>query len=927
MFYLTTILTPTFTGKQGSREALPHGKPLSHYLPSGIDEWVIYVNRKEINQAVTDIVPGADDEVVAVPVMAGGDREQTRMIAGFAITTASIFLPNPWGAVLMFGASLINSMFPPRTSKDQQGDSYSWRHSANRTAADGGALPVIYGKTRVKPTIKNRFITTDGDKQYLNVLYSFCGHEIDQRTDTTVWTQGVAYTTVGAEVTHADYVGATFKRRQSTTLPFQKSPWTKTFNQQLAMGLWEIGQGTADITDILINGNPIENYHGVVYETRPGLPNQSQISLFEATYSNEPQNVTLPDWNPATDPLADLTTVLLTANDSQNLQIDLQFPEGIYSIGDRGKIEVSTVFIYAQYKKAGDTSWTNFEMLAAPNGPFDFVYFWEPYNIIQGQLQRDTDKAFSISFRAVNGIDKTILSGQYYVRIGVTNTNTPTTLLNISSIVYDPFSYPGEVLLGLRALASGQLSNDFELTGVPNRSTVKVYNPDTSAWVDKAATLHPWAIYDLLTAGHTDHPKPFTYGAGIDPTRINYDAFNTWAGWLASVPPNSIAYTLNIVFDSFMQLWDAILRICEEGRGMVTVAGAEITCVVDKAETPVQLFSVGNIIQGSFNERWVDQNKIANSIEATFFDIERDYARTLFSLYSTDFDTDAALKDAARMYLHGVTTYAQAYDLAAYRLLCNLYQKRIITFDVAADALAAEAGDVIKVQHDVPIWGIGGRIVRYDEDVPLAGKSTIQIDKSITIGVGTYELELRGSDGTIEKHTVINAQAYSGVNIIFNEYWTITPQKYDLYALGVQNSLYSLARITSITRTGDMIRTITAIDYNSGIYGADTAPTGVFKPVANIFNPATNLSLTERQSRRITGEYQSNIDVSFLPTNSGIYGEWAIYVRDVSEDDQNWMGEWNDGMTYQTGEKVIHNGYAYISLVDDNVASEPFLNA
>jgi len=930
VFYLTTILTPTFTGKPGRKEALPHGKPLSYHLPKGIDEWVIYINRKEINLPVSEVVPVAGDEVVAVPVMAGGDREQTRMFAGMAIVTASIFLPNPWGAILMFGASLVNSMFPPKTSKEQTGDSYSWRHSANRTAADGGALPVIYGKTRVKPTIKNRFITTEGDKQYLNVLYSFCGHEIDQRTDTTVWTLGTTYTTVGAEVTHPDFPGSTFRRRYSTLFAFQKDPWNKTFNQQLQMGIWDRGKGSADITDILINGNPIENYPDIVYETRPGLPNQTQISLFNGTYSNEPQGTTFDYFDP-TDPLYDDTslmqTVLLTANDSQNLQVDIQFPDGIFTAGTRGQATPTTVMVYLQYKKAGMGSWTGFNVVAGGPSGKDYVDTTSGYlgGLTKVQLIRNTTKPVTVSFTALHMmVDEALEAGQYYVRVGVTSEQTAV-LLNISSVVYDGFAYPGEVLLGLRALASGQLSSDFELTGVPNRSTVKVYDPDSSTWVDKAANLHPWSIYDLLTAGHADHPKPFTYGAGIDPDRINYDAFNTWAAWLASVPPNNIAYSLNIVFDSFMQLWDAILRICEEGRGMVTVAGAEITCVVDKAETPVQLFSVGNIIQGSFNERWVDQNKVANSIEATFFDISRDYARTLFSLYSTAFDTDAALKDAARMYLHGVTTYAQAYDLAAYRLLCNIYQKRIITFDVAADALAADPGDVIKIQHDVPIWGNGGRVVKYWATHPGFGVPTVQIDKQVTIAAGTYELEIRATNGTIEKHAITNSPETTEY-LTFTDPWTITPVVYDLYAFGLQNYLYSLARITSITRTGDMIRTITAIDYNSGIYGAEAAPTGVFKPVANIFNPATGLTVTERQSRRTTGEYQSNIDVSFLPTDRGIYGEWAVYIRDVSEDDQNWLGEWNDGMIYATGEKVIHNGYAYISLIDDNIANEPFLN-
>ena len=939
MFKLTTILAPAFTGNNEKPELLPIGHPLPHYLPKSESGWVVYVNKRELTTPIDTFTPMQGDEVVAALIPAGGDRATTRTVLQFALLATS-FVPR-WGLFLYMGGNLLlNAFLPAKTSKEQTlSDSYNWRHSANRTASDGTAMPVIYGKTRVKPVIKNRFIVTDGDKQYLHVLYSVAGHEIDTRSSIQAWVQGEVGA-VGDERTHPDFPGATFIRNH-TTLTQWVSTWNQPFIVQRAMGLWKYGHGLADITSIQINGNPIENYHDVEYDTRPGTADQCVMSGFSTTHSNEPQGTLLPDFSPD-DPAGPLwTTVLLGSTDSQNLQIDLQFPGGLYYIGNRGEADTSHAYIYAQYKKAGDANWSNFHMEALPTTAFVYAgdYTAGDGNIYRyGRITRNNNKSFLVSIRAVD-VDynrrNTIAMGQYYVRVGVVRgtfaggiagDTVPVTFLNVSSIVYDNFSYPGEALLGIRALASGQLSNDFELTCVPERSTVEVYNPDTAVWDDMPANKHAWAIYDLLASGHADHPKPFTYGAGIAPSRINYAAFDTWATWLAAVPPNTLDYTLNITFDSFMTLWDAVLRICEEGRGMVTVAGAEISCVIDKAETPAQLFTVGNIVSGSFKEHWFDPNKKANVIEATFFDVTRDYARTIFSVYSSTYDTDASLRDAARMYLYGVTDWSQAYDLASYRLLCNTYQKRTISFEVAADALAAEPGDVVKVQHNVPLGGNGGRIVQYWATHPGTGTPAILLDREVTIGTGTYELEIRSaSTGVIERNAITNAAGTASL-LTFAAEWTITPVQYDLYAFGLQNLLYTLVRIIAITRTSDQIRLITAIDYSTSIYTSPAAPTGLFKAVANIFNPATSLTLTERMSRRVTGEYQSNIDVSWQPTNRGVYGEWGVYVRDVSEDDQNWIGEWNAITPYADGEKVIHNSKAYISLEDTNVNNEPITN-
>ncbi|MBC16564.1 MAG: hypothetical protein CL942_05875, partial [Desulfovibrio sp.] len=94
------------------------------------------------------------------------------------------------GGLMMGGAALINAVLPPGQVNNPSfgvGDSgfkdsptYAWTPQANPTQ-NGRAVAVVYGeRTNVTPFLLTRYLETDGDKQYINMLFKLAEGPLDE---------------------------------------------------------------------------------------------------------------------------------------------------------------------------------------------------------------------------------------------------------------------------------------------------------------------------------------------------------------------------------------------------------------------------------------------------------------------------------------------------------------------------------------------------------------------------------------------------------------------------------------------------------------------------------------------------------------------------------------------------------------------------
>lgn len=749
------IVKNPFKPEQHETQYMPFkkGKPVSHYHKAP-GEWVYSINGHE---ATPDMSVNDDDYIVAMPKIEGkffgvllsiGMAVFTGGIASGAIFGIQSMI---WRTVLsmaigMIGNAVISKLTAPKVdrSNTEQSTTYGWGGTKTVTG-QGYPLAVTYGRMKSAGMLLSRHVISDGDKQYLNLLYCAGEGELSK------------------------------------------------------------------IEDIRINSNPISNYKDVQVDIRLGTNDQTVIPNFNDNFADQGLNYELKsDWS--------VQQVQGDACDA--IELTIGFPNGLYYSNDSGGMDKTSVTVDAEIRKVGTQEWQSLP-LANSKGLSGHVkkkpkqwFFIDKYNRdiansnYAGHIWEATNSAFYRVFRFDN-----LEKAKYEVRMRCSGKDG-TSLRHVNKvywtqltqIIYDDFVHPGKALIGIKALATSQLSgSDPDVSWIQERSKVWVFNPYNNQYEEKPADNPAWAAYDLLHICRKIGGEYVVFGQPYG--RIDYDAFNAWA---EKCTLNK--FTFNYIYDSATRLWDALKYPEIVGRGKVIPAGTRFTCVSDYQSSPVQLFTVANIKYGSFTEEFQGVEARANSIELSFINKDKDYERDVIPVYGDTYDESDSLTNPAQIELMGCTSLEQAYRHGKHYLRCNKYEIRTVTFEAFTDAIACTVGDIILVQHDVPEWGEGGRVVAVDGQ-------TITLDKEVTTQSGKqYQLLVRSN--TTDAVSTYNVVNVAGAKVIVRE--TIPVQKDCIYAFGEISKAAKPFRVLAITEGhSEMTRKIQCMEYYPELYATD----------------------------------------------------------------------------------------------------------
>jgi len=358
---------------------------------------------------------------------------------------------------------------------------------------------------------------------------------------------------------------------------------------------------------------------------------------------------------------------------------------------------------------------------------------------------------------------------------------------------------------------------------------------------------------------------------------------------------------IDICLNQQRRALDLINDLCGTARATPVLSGNKWRIVVEKAESPVQMFTMGNIVQGTFNISYRSEKEKFNTYDVTYINRDRNFDTDSVEVASRH-EVEELGKPTRRqsLSLFGVTRRTQAIREGRFSLNKSHYLRRLIQFEASTDSVLLQAGDVFLFQHELPQWGFGGRVVAGDNSA-----SVIFLDQFVTIESGkTYELRIRYADGTEESGEVRTVADGAGeyhalsVTVPFSK----VPQDGDLYAFGEVNISSKPFRCVSISRNGMSKRRITAVEYNESVL--DDSGDIVVITYSQLPNftapppPITGLSGYEEVAEQADGSFVSTIILQWsspLPiSGAGMYRDALV--------ERSWNGTTWEPLGHAVGE-------------------------
>ncbi|GMB00241.1 host specificity factor TipJ family phage tail protein [Pelosinus sp. IPA-1] len=838
------------------------------------------VDKEQLNSLTVE----NGDYIAACPVVGkGGGKNILRMIATVALMayTGNIAAGHGWGATLggagswgaslaagaisAIGGMLINHMFPqptpemPSTDMTTSTPTYSWGNLQS-LSGQGNALAVTYGTMRTAGQILSQHITNgDGDKQYLNLL--LCGGEgpADSITDIKINDNPISnYHDVSVDIRLG-------MNDQTAISNFNDTYADQVLSYELSNDdIWATHQTEGN------GGQGLEitfELPGGLYHVNDNGNLENATVKFNAQYRQVGRSE-WKDW---------LETHIYKVYSSVQEKIGTV---QALKVGQKAIAETWTLSCIDGniFSVTGSVSGRKDDAkvgVAYDNGLIGFTiirnrlgFIGGLFNKAQFTLEVRTNElvvtaAKNSPVRKVYRIDN-LPAGRYEVRAKcsyksgtTTRDSTRACWTQLSHISYDDFCRSGKVLVGIKALATDQLSGGMPtVTWLQTVNDINVYNPNIVKYERKSARNPAWAAYDLLhrckIIKNTKTGIVENVVFGIPANRIDYQAFADWADFCTERK-----LEFEYIFDTASDLWSSLQKPESVGRGKVILKGTRYSCVCDRPTQPVQLFTMGNMVQDKFQEDFLGMKDRANAIEISFVNKDKGYQKDTLTIYGDDWDNSKTIQNPTQITLYGCTSYQQAYREGKYRLRLNKYLQRTISFDADIDAIACQVGDVILIQHDIPQWGYGGRVLAATED-------TIQLDRSITMEVGKeYSVMVRLADDTLVEKQVLGFITETDIVKVSTPFTTI-PQEWDVFSFGETHKVTKPFRVLNISRSQEFKRSITALEYVEGVYTeADAIPVIDYSDLDIASLEIANLTVREMTFRQKDGSIVSQLDCSW----------------------------------------------------------------
>lgn len=617
--------------------------------------------------------------------------------------------------------------------------------------------------------------------------------------------------------------------------------------------LLSLGVGPVeDITDIRINDNPIANFKGATYETRLGTDDQLPINGFQTVIIENPLSVKL---------LQNAPYTYQTAGDSVDaFAVNIVYPAGLYRLNESGNMAGYSVTYQIEWRVLGTTPWSSSGPITLTSGT---------RSLLRRTWRKDG-----------------LATGQYEIRVTRLTPDDPDDinysseldLAGVDEIEYEDLAYPRYVLLALRLLATDQLNGSMpNITCTVKGRKLKAW--DGNAWQVPAFTKNTaWIAWDAMTADCGG-------GAyGITEANLDLDSFYAFAQYCDEQVPDGrggmeARCETDIVLDGETGFWEVINQMLVGAQATLAMSGNKYKVLIDRAGTPVQLFNMGKIKQGTMSGFSTPLDNRYTAVRVEFMDPASDWQMVRLPIMPPGTAaTEVKFRDVS---LLGVTRLSQVMRVGTFMLNCVQFVRRTITFEAGIQGVAVQPGDLFYVSHDLPQWGWTGTVSR------AAGVDDFEVYGSLSMDPGkTYHiLIISSADDTIQEQEVssVETTAEGCTRLRLAAPLSFTPAVGDNLAFGEINKVAKVFRCLDIARTNDLDVKITGIEYNDTVYNTDD----VAAPTVNIsalpdFGAApgyvTDITLKSDIMRQGDGTIVAYIDACWVKPADPMFGVADVYL-------------------------------------------------
>ena len=529
-------------------------------------------------------------------------------------------------------------------------------------------------------------------------------------------------------------------------------------SDQIVNMLFAIGEGEIDnVQEIEINGTAIDNFPDIQYWISKGTNNQTALPGFSKLQRTYTQRVEL-----------STSWATVTTNEPiEEFTIGFICPGGLFSTNlNTGAMESQNVSISIEYRIEGAASWSSLG---------SYLISAKSKSAIRRttRLDRLSLNTYELRFKRVNEVS------------GLTTVVDAIYLDYVTEIQYVDLSYPNTALLGIKALATDQLSGSLpEITCVVRG--LKIRDVDDLTAAKRWSNSPPEIVYDLFMNSR--------YGLGnrLKLSDISISSFIEAKGYCNTQVYRSFDRAvketrceLDIVIDGKAKAIEIIQSIMATFRGMlIWTNDGKLSLLIDKPATVSQVFDDthkedggnDNIIAGSFIATYIPTKMLPNVLEVQYVDRTTKYNRETVILEDRASLAAGNPIERQTISLFGITRRSQAVEEGAYFLYQKKYQTILSGWRTALNAINAAIGDVCSVTHSETGWSakkfritnisrtegfeVEISVVEYEDALYGNLSNVIPTPTSLTLhrldaipslvtGLGVSETGVKNPDGTI----------------------------------------------------------------------------------------------------------------------------------------------------------------------------------